>query len=83
MLDHGLVCKLNERLGVREGMQSRVSTAIASGAAGLAGERRRRHTRGLRRVPNPPTRMMATMAVRCMRLDTNWMRIPFILAVVV
>jgi hypothetical protein len=73
MLDHGLVRELDERLGVGEGLQlalvlcllllSRGSWASAARGGG--------HTRGLRRVPNPPTRMMAALAVSCIRYKSN------------
>jgi hypothetical protein len=52
MLDHGLVRELNERLGVCE----RLQPALVERSSRL---RCGQPTSGRRRVPNPPTRMMA------------------------
>jgi len=65
MLDHGLVRELDERLGVGEGLQFALAwpLLLASRGSRESAARGGRRTRGLRRVPNPPTRMMAASAV--------------------
>jgi hypothetical protein len=65
MLDHGLVGELNKRLGVCERLGSLVWWFARKSIAGHASRpgAREGHTSGRRRVPKPPTRMMATWRV--------------------
>lgn len=83
MLDHRLVRELDERLGVGEGLQLALAwpLLLASRGSRASAARGGRHTRGLRRVPNPPTRMMAALAVSYEQESRNWPGVPFILAV--
>lgn len=74
VLDHGLVGELDERLGVGEGLQLGVSIAARCFCQRGARKGRggaERHTKGLRRVPNPPTRMMAASRVSCEWVEHN------------
>jgi hypothetical protein len=59
VLDHGLVRELDERLGQCEGL-----TALDGLVVGYRGAVEER-TSGRRRVPKPPTRMMAMEHVSC------------------
>ena len=68
VLDHGLVRELDERLGVGEGLRM---ASVLQLLLAPRGSQRGRHTRGLRRVPNPPTRMMAALAVSGVSLERN------------
>ena len=83
MLDHGLVRELDERLGVGEGLQLALAwpLLLASRGSRASAARGGGRTRGLRRVPNPPTRMMAALAVNYIQQSRNWPGVPFILAV--
>jgi len=84
MLDHGLVRELDERLGVGEGLQFALAwpLLLASRGSRASAARGGGRTRGLRRVPNPPTRMMAALAVSYVQQSRNWPGVPFILVVV-
>lgn len=78
VLDHGLVGELDERLGEGEGLALRsawvllFAQCLAAGGTGdglllkaarQAGKGQRGHTRGRRRVPKPPTRIIAIARV--------------------
>jgi hypothetical protein len=59
VLNHGLVRELHERL--RVGERLRLASVVPFSVKRVVGGER--HTKGRRRVPNPPTRMMAALHV--------------------
>jgi hypothetical protein len=75
VLDHGLVCELDQRLRVGEGLQQALGVVLASRLEGAE-----RHTRGRRRVPNPPTRIMAVLCEHMSRPVLSLQNSPFMFA---